>query len=378
MQIEHHGDVQPADFAMQVIERLNARYGVRLDLILTNPALSLSERRRTAQAMLIEAAVEQVSRAEEDSNEEPSELAPEFEAMLKADGDAVEIEPNYIVSEHNAEVIATYRGQDLYDYVFTLTKRFENMSAAKSEGQLAIEIVSGGLVSVGVPMAFYTIKALRAGSALLGAVKIGVTSLGMKTAIATVVIILVAFLLYLLLENPKKILGIVLNNTDQNFVVNNWRKGLDGDSGSDLYMAHGEMKSFMQDNETGDLDSPKVQLKSRFFFSPGDPDNSVCAGVFFADRNFGFRGSEGVMVFSSKEKSDLRVALQFAVPYTKDNGTNIKTLDKAPSDMDALFRDMYNGRKVHIARTEKDLRLESTVNDARGGVVALISCITQL
>jgi hypothetical protein len=76
MHIEHHGDLQPADFAMQVIERLNARYGIRLDLILTNPALSLSERRRTAQAMLIEAAVEQVSRAEQDSNEEPSTWRP--------------------------------------------------------------------------------------------------------------------------------------------------------------------------------------------------------------------------------------------------------------------------------------------------------------
>jgi len=378
MQIDHHEGLSPAEFAMQVIERLNARYGIRLDSVLTNPALSLSQRRRQAQMMLMEAALEQVARTEAESNLDPSELAPEFEAMLKDDGDAVEIEPNYIVSEHNAEVIATYRGQDVYDYVFTLTKRFENMSAAKSEGQLAIEIVAGGLVSVGTPMAFYTIKALRGGAALLSAVKTGVTSLGMKTAVATVIIILVAFLLYLLLENPKKILGIVMSNTDQNFVVNNWRKGLDGESGYDLYMAHGEMKSFMQDNQTGDLDSPKVQLKSRFFFAPGDPDNSVCVGVFFADRNIGFRGSEGVMVFTSKETTDLRIALQFAVPYTKDNGTNIKTLDKAPSDMDALFRDMYNNRGVHIARTEKGYRLESTVNDARGGVVALIGCITQL
>ena len=45
MQIDHHEGLSPAEFAMQVIERLNARYGIRLDSVLTNPALSLSQRR---------------------------------------------------------------------------------------------------------------------------------------------------------------------------------------------------------------------------------------------------------------------------------------------------------------------------------------------
>ena len=57
MQIDHHEGLSPAEFAMQVIERLNARYGIRLDSVLTNPALSLSQRRRQAQMMLMEHAM---------------------------------------------------------------------------------------------------------------------------------------------------------------------------------------------------------------------------------------------------------------------------------------------------------------------------------
>jgi hypothetical protein len=101
----------------------------------------------------------------------------------------------------------------------------------------------------------------------------------------------------------------------------------------------------------------------------------VFAGFYFADRNVGFRGAEGVMVFTS-QASSLLFAHMFAVPYVNDNGTNIRYLEARPTDMSKLYRDMYDSRQVRIDTTSNSYRLTATVNDARGGVVGCIASIT--
>ncbi|PNB36201.1 hypothetical protein C1X73_37870, partial [Pseudomonas sp. FW305-130] len=83
----------------------------------------------------------------------------------------------------------------------------------KTPGQLAIEISVSSLFSIGVSMAKLTWTAWRGGATFLNALRSGITSMGMKTAIAVIVIVLVAFLLYLFLENPKKVLALVFNDT---------------------------------------------------------------------------------------------------------------------------------------------------------------------
>ena len=171
---------------------------------------------------------------------------------------------------------------------------------------------------------------------------------------------------------------MLINDTDEDLVVANWRNGVSGGSNSDLYMAHGEIVNFPEDHENESLSSPLVQLRKRFYFAPNDPDNSVCASIYFADRNIGFRGSEGVMLLSSKE-SPLIVAHQFAVPYVNDNGTNMRLITgPKPTNLEPLYRDMYNSRRVAVDVSEGGYRLTSAVNDARGGVVALIASISKI
>jgi hypothetical protein len=273
------------------------------------------------------------------------------------------------LSESDANIVISYQGDQLKTYLFNLTKRFENMANAQSVGVLVAEMAAGSIISVGVPAAVMTVKALRAGQTLLAAMRTGVLGIGMKTVITAVVVVLASLLLYLLWENPKKILGMVLNNTAENLVVNRWDAG-DGD----LHMEHGQMVDFMQDNEDG-LNSPVIQVKQKLNFGPGDPDNVVFAGFYFADRNVGFRGAEGVMVFTS-QTSSLLFAHMFAVPYVNDNGTNIRYLEARPTDMSKLYRDMYDSRQVRIDTTSNSYRLTATVNDARGGVVGCIASIT--
>jgi hypothetical protein len=282
------------------------------------------------------------------------------------------LEPNVSVLRHNYNIIREYQGQQVYDYVFTLSKRLESMSNAKSAGQLAVETVASSLFAVGTAWAKLSFSAWRGGETLLQATRTGITSLGIKTAVAVVVIVLAAILLYLFLENPKKILSVIYNDTDDMLVVKDWNK-----QSGNLHMEHGEMKNFMLDHSTGDLDSPLVQIRSRSSFAPNDPDDVIYGGLYFADRNFGLRGSEGVMVFSSTTTS-LIFAHQFAVPYTNDNGTSMRLLNGQPENLDELFREMYNNRVTRFDQTIDSFRMTSTVNSPRGGVVSLIGTISKV
>lgn len=373
-----YSHLTPKQFAEQVIDNLHASFGVDLKPIFTDTTLSTGRKARRARAVLLEAILNEADR---------SGLHQEFVVGTDADFDEnaylsqlldedAEIEPNVSMTQSDADFVMAQTGKDIHTYLFTLTKRLENMSNAKTAGQLALELSVGGLISVGVPMAVGAVKALRAGMTVLNAIRAGITSIGMKTAIGAVVVILVGFLLYLFLDNPKKILGMVINNTDEHLVVTDWQKGVDGAKAGHLYMSHGHMANFMQDNEEG-LQSPQIQIRARAFFGEKDADNVIFGGIYFADRNFGLRGAEGVMVFSSKTSS-LCFAHQFACPYFEDNGTNMRLINGAVPDLETLNNEMYNSRKVQVDFSDGGYRFRSGVNDARGGVVACIGSISKL
>lgn len=372
MQLIDHGDTTSRQVALEIIDRLDTHWNLDLRTIISNEALSVNDRLKRLRARMLEAALTGIDEHHADLGIEAS--AGSYDALIQSvlRGEEVEVEPNVSVTEYNYNIICGYQGKAVYDYVFTLSKRLESMSKAQTPGQLAIETTLSGLFTVGTAWAKLTWNAWRGGQTLLQATRTGITTLGIKTAVAVVIIVLAAILLYLFLENPKKILGLVYNNTDDMLVVKNWNQ-----RGGDLYMEHGEMVNFMADHENGDLDSPMVQIRSRYYFGPNDPDNVIFGGLYFADRNFGLRGSEGVMIFSSKT-SDLRVAHQFAVPYVNDNGSNMRKIGPGSVNMEQLFRDMYNGRKTRVDVTEGGYRLLSTVNDPRGGVVGLIAAISKV
>ena len=149
----------------------------------------------------------------------------------------------------------------------------------------------------------------------------GITRIGMASAIGCIALALVALVAWLIAINPKKILGVIINGTASTIVVKNWRAGVDGAKGSDLFMKHGSMNSFMQDYELGDL-SKVIQINARLDFGEGLDERICAAGLFFADKNIGVYGAEGVMILTAGDGA-FEIAHMFAVPYNKDNGTNV-------------------------------------------------------
>lgn len=367
-----HGRRTGRNLADEVIGNLKHELGVDILPILLDETLTYGQRRAKAAFLLTQAAVDRA-----DAGEYRAEWGPtaEFDedAFLRVFAEAeVDIEPNVIYTVNNAKTLSEYQGVDVKDYLYSLTKRFEAASKAQSAGMMALEIAGGAALSVGVPMAVGTFKAIRAGTRGVAAIRAGITSIGMKTAVATIIIVLVGMLLWLILENPKKCLGMVLNCTDDILVVKDWRNGVTGGGNSNLFMNHGDMKSFMQDYEEGDLNK-KIQINKRVVFAPDDPENAVYAGMYFADKNAGFFGAEGIMIFNSTTTS-LQFAHLFAVPYTNDNGTNIGLVTGTP-DPKTLFQTYYDARKVRVTPSGGGFTMTSTVNDARGGTVGCIASI---
>ncbi len=354
------------ELALSIIENFRQRLGVDVLPIFNSYALTDKEKISKASSLLIEATF---LKAYEQNETWFMEDKSEFN--LDA---TIEIEPNIAIFEKDAKIIEGYKGGQVYDYVYTLTKRLEAMSEASSEEQLASSMIKGGIGAVGGPLLVAFMASWVVGVGVQAALMAAIRIVGTKTVITTVIVILFAFLLYLFKGNPKKILGLVLNNTNNSLYVKDFRNS---SNKGDLYMRHGKMVNFMEDSEDGPS-SHKVQIIKREYFGKDNEKNMLQMGIYFADRNVGLRGSEGIMVFRSVEDAHFKFAHMFAVPYMSDNRTNMKYLDAEPKSLDKLYQELYDGNKTRASFQEKGYRFTSTVNDPRGGTVACIAVITKV
>jgi hypothetical protein len=280
---------------------------------------------------------------------------------------AVEIEPNLFVTFKKARELSWLTGPAVFQYISTLTSRMEQMSKSAGPESLAHLIIDAGLASVGVSMMRETYVFLRGGQVLQAALRSGITRIGMGSAIGSIVLVLAALVYWLIAINPKKLLGMIINGTLSTLVVNNWRAGVDGGRGGDLFMQHGGMTSFMQDYKEGDL-SKLVQINARIDL---EAQRYCSAGLFVADKNIGVYGAEGVMILTATDGA-YEIAHMFAVPYNKDNGTNVAFVRGPFSDLERLFRELYNNRSTRREIFSTNYHASSTVNDARGGTVGCI------
>lgn len=370
-------DLTPRALAEQIIGRLEKAFSIELMPLFKKD--TLTERQRIV--LFKDTLCNGIFHRAEAENLADFYLSPQSltdrEEMdyLKAEtGDetgasAIDLVPLLALAEKDAELIKTFRGEDLKDYLFTLTKRFENIANSKSVPQVVAGLISGGVLAIGVAFAEITAKQLAEGAAISGAIRAGILGVGLRVVITLAVVVLVVLLLYLFLGNPKKILGMVINQTAEDFVVRNFKQ-----SDGDLYVNAGEIKNFMEDSRDG-LGSAKVQLKRMLSTGKEEEDQAVFAGLYLIDKKPGIFGAEGLALFSSLV-SDLRFAHLFASPYTRDNGTNMAFVPGKDSvEPGKLFAELYPTRQVRVTVDNGSFELASTVNSARGGVVGCIASI---
>lgn len=270
-------NVPERDFAMQIIAGLKQDFGVDILPIINDSSLTSVQIRQQASAALLKAAIAR-GRASEFSEDwgSPADDDNVLQQFVSAEVAAeVDIEPNIAFLSKNVPDLAAMQGSDVKDFVFGLAKRFESASKSPSIEQLVAELLGGSVVAFSVSMGTAVYKALRAGETLRVALRAGITGIGFKTVIAVVLVTLVAFILWLIFENPKKCLGLIVNDTVLDLYAADWRKGVDGSRDSpSLFMNQGTMIAFMEDFLEGDL-SRKVQIKGRM--QDNDPEMSPSA-----------------------------------------------------------------------------------------------------
>jgi hypothetical protein len=361
------------EFAFMILGRLEENLGVPLRHIFEQNAEPNTIRRQLREA--VHAAVLKNSALEKPSEEWPNAgHTAHFTALLRADD--INVVPDVAVTEHNLAIIKNYTGSDIHDYVKRVSNGLSLIKNGQTAGEVAAEIIGSGVAAFAIAMIIGTVKALRQGLAFRAALTVGVRAMGgISVVVGVAALIIGELLLYLLMNNQKAFLGMVFNNTDLNLKVSDWRAGAGGSTSGDLFMNTGGMVSFMETHENENLDSPLVQMPARSFIAPGDPDNIVMGGIFAAEKNFGFYGTEGVMAFSDAEaKVPMRFYLLFACPYTLDNGVNVMVTPATPSPK-TVFDDMYRGRGLDRGDMAQGYRFQARCNSKSGGDAAGIAII---
>jgi len=367
-------------FALDIIARIEANTGMSLR--------SLFEGDRSA-AEIRKQVFEQVvnyidSRQENEAPDAEWPLAGQRldarQLLLAATGSTINVTPNIAVTEYNYNILKGYRGRAIHEYVKGVTNGLALLNDKMTAGEAAATIIGSGIAAFAAAMIVATAKALYQKVAFRAAVVMGVKAMGkMSVVVGVAVLIVTELLLYLMIQNKKVFLGMVYNNSNLSLVVRDWRKGTDGSNSGDLFMSTGSMTTFMLTHMTERLDSPEVQVKSKL--DVGDPaDNLIMAGIFCAEKNFGFNGTEGAMVLGNYSATPgpswPRFAFVFACPYVQNNGVNAQ-IDTAAPEVSAksYFDQLYNSRGQSVTKTSGDYTFSAYCADERGGEAVAIAML---
>jgi hypothetical protein len=351
-------------FALSILDRIEGNTGLEIRHLFEGELSAQQIRAQVRKSVVSYVERQLAAERPTDGWPEAGKAVDVQAALFGASG--INVAPNVAVTEKLYREIREYRGGQIDAYIRRVTDGLSLLKENMSPGQAAGIIIGSGLASFGVAMIGGTFAALQGGAALLTAVTAGVAAMGSMTVVVGVALVVAAeLLLFFLVLNKKVFLGMVFNNTGLSLVVRDWRAGTGGARRGDLFMNTGSMTSFMEMHETHRLDSPLVQVVARDRIAPGDPDNLVSAGIFFAEKNFGLYGTEGVMLLGSHAAPSIRFALVFACPYTYDNGVNVAI---GPADSASnYFNRLYKQRGVERQTGGQGYRFLARVGFPRGG-----------
>lgn len=380
---DHSDELRALGLAL--LEGLERRCGVELRGLLDESSLDTGRKIALMRERLVHAAFADPQAMAGGAPGEDARAAALFAARQ------VEVEPFVFIPRADALKAMRYQGRQITDYVKQMAKRLDNIHQSKSIGTFVATTLGGGLIGVGFSIAFGTIRNIHAGMLLRQALLKAVTSFGLGGALLAVGMALIGFTVWLVLEKPEKLLGLIINDTDEDYVVRQWRLGAHGGgaiAGCGMYMAHGDTWAFMADGRLVN-DPAELQLAQRLLVYKedgriDDEESAVCLGVYFADRKAGFLGVEGLYVFeprqAARDEMPRSFAYQFAIPYSQRNGCALRPYlgryPYGPGELEHLFRSMYDQRSVWRRESAFGWEYFAAVDAAYGGVISGIAMVS--
>ncbi len=205
------------------------------------------------------------------------------------------------------------------------------------------------------------------GVTALGGVVLAISPPSAVVGIAVITAVAITSCFTFLAAQEKYSLGLVINDTHKDVVVWQWEKGMDGQtSGSDLYLHHGKMLEFMNDDSSG----TNVQIRCK------PNENEAYAGLFFmTKRDSALVGVEATMCLRVGEDiPDNKVFFLSSCPYGEDNRVNLAPFKK--TKMSTIHSALYANKMLECMTHTKNIVVQAKVNDFRGTPSYAIAYIT--
>lgn len=268
---------------------------------------------------------------------------------------------NLLYSRAYAQRFVNATGQEIVKAIESISEARNYISHHPLDANaVATDLIKSHMEAVSVRGGDAVTKALKNGADLHAAVLAGV---GVSDIAGFVQMICELF--QKLMEKEKKCIGLIVNDTDFDIQVKNWKLGFnEEDSRSDLYLPHGRMQDFMSDNTV----SPAVQIRKR------SGNNVYCGLYLMTKRDSALVGVESTMRLTLIG-SGQTISYLSCCPYTQDNRVNLRANRAEP--LSKLHDEMYSDKRKDAVVTAGTITAQARVNSYGGSPSYCILSIVQ-
>ena len=203
-------------------------------------------------------------------------------------------------------------------------------------GVNALCIVAGNVVS----------QTLINGAVVTSAIATGLVAAGVPIIAVAVSSLVTVFIE--LSSIDRATLGLVINETDYDATVNRWKDGFDGEESGDLYMCHGKMVEFMEDEG--------VQIKRK-------PEaGGAYGGLYLMTKRSGaWIGVECTMKLTVGSNT---IDFLSCCPYSQENRVNLKL--NSGKSVWKIHDELYDNGTDKISKNGNSIKATAKINDISG------------
>lgn len=249
-------------------------------------------------------------------------------ALQEAQDSSVSIFVNMSYNQNQVATLQAKTGNDIAEFASGL-KSILQLTQGSGMTPLEIALAIGGTVLFGGlgPVCWYAAKATGvAAETWIGRLAFGIKKVGVAGWGALAAVIVIEIGLYLM-SIQANFLAVIVNNTNEQFEVEKWRKGVDSKNDKGIYLNHGKVAGFMVADLSKIHTDDETQLGGIQTFEVNNEQISmVNLALFYAKkRDAAWFGCEGAIVFKPKHQPSSSPSLAFAYscPYSGSNGANV-------------------------------------------------------
>lgn len=332
----------------QTIDFLNKKLNINLHEHLENKSLSEEERYLKVRFDILRALLTSWKRGD------PAKefvLPPDFnvDEYLKTahKSNAYDITANILLSNEEVEKLKKASGKKLIQELGNINE----VCGLVIKHQHDISSIAGDMAEYGVDALCGAAGATVSASLIAGKVVTTAITVGFATAGVALIATAISGLVTAFIElsgADKATLGLVINETNHDITVNNWKSGFDGDKSGHLYMCHGKMVEFMEDEG--------VQVKRM-------PEAGGAYGGFYlmTKRSGAWIGVECTMKLTV---GDNKIDFLSCCPYSQDNRINLKL--NSGKNVWSIHDDLYDNGTDKTSVRGGGIKATAKINDKSG------------